>query len=240
MLRAFAAGFLAEFARLRVVVTTRWRERGLRGFVLTAVVASAIVVAWLLDHTTARTVVTACCDERVGGPLSSALIRLPGSLVAPAPMLPVWGSVIQVLLAFGLAEAAVGIFRTTAVVATAQVIATLAGRYFVWYAPVALGGLATSWRTAVDTGPSAATVGLAVYLAIVLGCPRIGGVVIALVAVAVTVAPGSALAWREHLVAIMVGAACAGVQLLAYRWSARGARLDVDAGGLRSEASIRG
>jgi hypothetical protein len=240
MLRAFTAGFLAEFARLRGVVTTRWRERGVGGFVLTAVVAAAIVVAWLLDHTTARTVVTACCGERIGGPLSTAFVRLPGSLVAPAPMLPVWGSVIQVLLAFGLAEAAVGMLRTVAVVAAAQVLATLAGRWFVWSAPVALGGLPVSWRTAIDTGPSAATVGLAVYLAIVLGCPRIGAVVIAVVAVAVTVAPGSALAWREHLVAIMVGAACAGVQLLAYRWSARRARPEVDAGGLRREASIRG
>jgi hypothetical protein len=240
MLRAFAAGFLAEFARLRVVVTTRWRERGLRGFALTAVVASAVVVAWFLDHTAARTVVTACCGERVGGSLGSAFIRLPGSLVAPAPMLPVWGSVIQVLLAFGLAEAAVGIFRTTAVVAAAQVIATAAGRYFVWYAPVALGGLASSWRTAIDTGPSAATVGLAVYLAIVLGCPRIGGVVVAVVAVAVTFAAGSELAWREHLVAIMVGAACAGVQLLVYRWSAGRARPEVGASGLRREQSVRG
>jgi hypothetical protein len=240
MLRAFAAGFLAEFARLRVVVTTRWRERGLRGFVLTAVISSAVIAAWLLDHTTARTVVTACCGERVGGHLSTAFIRLPGSLVAPAPMLPVWGSVIQVLLAFGLAEAAVGILRTTAVVATSQIIATLAGRYFVWYAPVALGGLASSWRTAIDTGPSAATVGLAVYLAIVLGCPRIGGVVIAGVAVALVFAPSSALAWREHLVATLVGAACAGVQLLAYRLSARRALPEVDVGGLVREQRVRG
>lgn len=240
MRRAFAAGLLAEFARLRVVVTTRWRERGLRGFVLTAVVAAAVVVAWLLDHTTARTLVTTCCGERVGGPWSTAFIRLPGSLVAPAPRLPVWGSVIQVLLAFGLAEAAVGVFRTAAVVATSQIIATLAGRYFVWYAPVALGGLASSWRTAIDTGPSAATVGLAVYLAIVLGCPRIGGVVVAGIAVAVVLAPGSALAWREHLVAILVGAACAGVQLLAYRWSARRARPVIDTGGLVREQRVRG
>lgn len=239
MLRAFAAGFLAEFARLRVVVTTRWRERGVRGFALAACVAAAVVVAWLLDHTTARTLVAACCGERVGGSMSAAVIRLPGSLVAPAPMLPVWGSVIQVLLAFGLAEAAVGIFRTTAVVAASQIIATLAGRYFVWYAPVALGGLATSWRTAIDTGPSAATVGLAVYLAIVLGCPRIGGVVVTAVVVAIAFAARSDLAGREHLVAILVGAGCAGVQLLAYRWSARQARPEVDTGGLRQEASVR-
>jgi hypothetical protein len=239
MFGAFAAAFVAEFARLRLVVITRWGARGIRGFALTAVISAAVVVAWLLDHTSAHPVVTSCCGERVGGSLSSALIRLPGSLVAPAPMLPVWGSLIQVLLAFGLAEAAVGAFRTTAVVGASQVVATLAGRYFVWYAPVALGGLPASWRTAVDTGPSAATVGLAVYLAIVLGCPRIGGVVIAGIAVAVVFAPSSELAWREHLVAILVGVACAGVQLLAYRWSARRARPDIDASGHVREQSIR-
>jgi hypothetical protein len=239
MLRDFAAGFVAEFARLRLVVITRWRERGLRGFALTAAMSIAVVVAWVLDHTSSHAVVTACCGERVGGPLSSALIRLPGSLVAPAPLLPVWGSVIQILLAFGLAEAAVGAFRTTAVVAASQVVATLAGRYFVWYAPVALGGLPVSWRTAIDTGPSASTVGLAVYLAIVLGCPWIGSVVIGGIAVAVVFAPGSALAWREHLVAVLVGAACAGVQLLAYQWSARRARPEVDTS-LRRDLTVRG
>ena len=240
MLREFAAAFVAEFARLRLVVLSHWRERGIRGFALTAAMSVAVVVAWLLDHSSAHAVVTSCCGERVGGPVSSALLRLPGSLVAPAPMLPVWGSVIQVILAFGLAEAAVGAWRTAGVVLSSQIIATLAGRYFVWYAPVALGGLPTSWRTALDTGPSAATVGLAVYLAIVLGCPRVGSVVIAGIAVAVVFAPSSALAWREHLVAMLVGAACAGVQLLAYRWSARHARPEVDAGGLRREAGVRG
>lgn len=240
MLKAFTAGFLAEFTRLRIVVMTRWRERGVRGFVFTAVVVGAIVAAWMLDHTTARTVVSACCGEQVGAPFGSALLRLPGSLVAPAPMLPVWGSVIQVLLAFGLAEAAVGTFRTVGVAATSHVLATLAGRYFVWYAPVALGGLASSWRTALDTGPSAATVGLAVYLAIVLGCPRIGGAVVAVTVVAVALAARSDLAGREHLVAILVGAACAGVQLLVYRWTARRALPDIDAGRLNSEQRVRG
>lgn len=239
MFKAFAAGLLEEFGRLRALVTTRWRERGLRGFALTALVSAAVIVAWLLDRTSSHHVVTACCGERVGGSLSSALLRLPGSLVAPAPLLPVWGSLIQVVLAFGLAEAAVGALRTTAVVGVSQVLATLGGRFFVWSAPVALGGLPSSWRTAIDTGPSAATVGLAVYLAIVLGCPRIGAVVIAGIAVAVVFAPASALAWREHLVAIMVGVACAGVQLFAYRWSARRALPEIDAGGLLREQSVR-
>jgi hypothetical protein len=62
--------------------------------------------------------------------------------------------------------------------------------------------------------------------------------VIAGIAVAVVFAPGSALAWREHLVAITVGAACAGIQLLAYRWSARRA-VELDAGDLVPEQTVR-
>jgi hypothetical protein len=217
----FASGLRAEVGRLELVVARRWAARGVWGYWLTAVVAVLIVVMWALDHTTARTFVAACCGERVGSPMRVALLKLPGSLVAPAAMLPVWGSVVQVVLAFGLAEAAVGVLRTVTVAATSHIVATMAGRYLVWYAPVALGGLPPVWRTAVDTGPSAATVGLAVYLAIVLGCGRLGGAVIAAVVIAIGLAARSDLAGREHLVAMLVGAACAAVQLLAYRWSAR-------------------
>jgi hypothetical protein len=221
MRQGFASGLRAEVGRLRLVVVRRWAARGVMGYLLTVGIAALIVLMWALDHTSARTFVATCCGERVGAPVRVALLKLPGSLVAPAAMLPVWGSVVQVVMAFGLAEAAVGALRTLAVAATSHVAATMAGRYFVWYAPVALGGLAPSWRSALDTGPSAATVGVAVYLAIVLGCGRIGGALI--VAIAITFAARSDLAGREHLVAMVVGASCAGVQLLAYRWSARSA-----------------
>jgi hypothetical protein len=148
--------------------------------------------------------VAVCCGERVDAPLGISLLRLPGSVVAPA-LLPVWGSVAQVLVAFGIAEAAGGARRTLTVAALAHGIGTLAGRYFVWYAPAFVGGLPTSWRYALDTGPSAATCGLAVYVAIVLGCPRLGGLTVIAVVAAFTLHPD--LAGREHLVALAVGAA---------------------------------
>ena len=218
MRQGFAAGLLAEFGRLRLVVTRRWREHGAAGFAPDLAVVTRHRFVWVLDHTRAHHVVTACCGERVGAPITAALLRLPGSLVAPAALLPVWGSLIQVVLAFGLAEAAVGALRTDRrgnVPGSGD-----AGRPLLRLVRTRrAGGLPTSWRTAIDTGPSAATVGLAVYLAIVLGCPRIGAVVI--LAIAITFAARSDLAGREHLVAIIVGAACAAVQLLAYRWSAR-------------------
>jgi hypothetical protein len=197
----------------------------MRGYLLTMIMAALAVLAWMLDHTAAQSVVAACCGERVDAPIGAALLRLPGSLVAPAPMLPVWGSLVQVVVAFGLAEAAVGARRTLVVASFAHIVATLAGRYFVWYAPAAFGVLPPSWRSALDTGPSAATIGLAAYLAIVLGCGRLG----ALVALAVGAAfvARNDLAGREHLVAIAIGSACAAAQLLVYRLSARSASEDM-------------
>lgn len=212
-------GLGSEVSRVRAAVSRHWVERGIRSYLLTAVIASAIVLAWWADHTAGRSVVAVCCGERVDAPLGISLLRLPGSMVAPAALLPVWGSVAQVLVAFGIAEAAVGARRTLTVAALAHGIGTLAGRYFVWYAPAFLGGLPTSWRYALDTGPSAATCGLAVYVAIVVGCPRLGGLTVIAVVAAFTLHPD--LAGREHLVALAVGAPAAGVQLLMFRRDAR-------------------
>jgi hypothetical protein len=58
-----------------------------------------------------------------------------------------------------------------------------------------------------------------VYVAIVLGCPRLGGLTVIAVVAAFTLHPD--LAGREHLVALAVGAAAAGVQLLMFRRDAR-------------------
>jgi hypothetical protein len=217
-MRGYVAGLAAEFGQLGSTVVRRWRVRGFAGFALTMGIAAAILVAWALDHTSARTVVTACCGVRVDDPIGVAMLRLPGSLIAPASMLPVWGSVVQAVIAFGLAEAAVGLRTTVLVAASAHLIATLAGRCFVWYAPAAVGGLPPSWRTALDTGPSAATVGLAVYLALLLGCRRTGLIVLAMVAVIFATTPD--LAGREHLVAMVVGAVCAAIHLRSFRRAA--------------------
>lgn len=217
--RSLGYGLASEVSRIRDTVRRRWVERGARGYLITAVIASAIVLIWWADHTAGRSVVAGCCGERLNAPIGVSLLRLPGSLLAPAALLPVWGSVMQVLLAFGIAEAAVGARRTLTVAGLAHAIGTLAGRYFVWYAPASLGGLPTSWRYALDTGPSAATCGLAVYVAAVVGCPRLGGLVVLGVLTAFALHPD--LAGREHIVALVVGAAAAAVQLLIFRRATR-------------------
>ncbi|MDQ1484841.1 MAG: hypothetical protein QOJ62_534, partial [Actinomycetota bacterium] len=128
--RSLASGLWAEIRRLLDVLRRAWRERGYRAFLFTGVIAIVIVVAWAVDHTSARTAVAWCCGERVGEPLRTGLLRLPGSMVVPSPMLPVWGSLAQVILAFGLSEAAVGRSRTAGVAVVANLAATLAGRVF--------------------------------------------------------------------------------------------------------------
>jgi hypothetical protein len=207
-----------EVGRVLACLERRWAERGIRGYLLTIVVASAILLMWWADRTTGRSVVAACCGERVDAPIGISLLRLPGSLVAPAALLPVWGSVLQVALAFGIGEAVIGTRRTVTVAALAHVLGTLAGRYFVWYAPSALGGLPRSWRYALDTGPSAATCGLAIYTAIVLRCPRLGGLLVAAVVGAFALHPD--LAGREHMVALAVGTIAACVSLRIQRKAA--------------------
>lgn len=212
-------GLGSEVSRIRSTVGRRWVDRGVRGYLLTTVIASAIVLIWWADHTAGRSVVAMCCGERLDAPIGVSILRLPGSLLAPAALLPVWGSVAQVVLAFGIAEAAVGARRTVVVAGLAHGIGTLAGRYFVWYAPAVLGGLPASWRYALDTGPSAATCGLALYVAVVVGCPRLGSLLAVAVVAAFALHPD--LAGREHIVALVVGAAAAGVQLLLFRSATR-------------------
>lgn len=90
-----------EVDRVLASLGRRWAERGLRGYLLTAVIASAIVLMWWANRTAGRSLVAACCGERVDAPIGVSLLRLPGSLIAPAALLPVWGSVAQVALAFG-------------------------------------------------------------------------------------------------------------------------------------------
>jgi hypothetical protein len=217
--RSVGLALRCEVEQVRAALGRRWAERGIRGYLLTAVIASTIVIAWWADRTVGRSIVAICCGERVDAPLGISMLRLPGSLVAPAALLPVWGSLAQVVLAFGISEATVGARRTLAIAALAHAIGTLAGRYFVWYAPAVLGGLPTSWRYALDTGPSAATCGLALYVAFVLGCPRLGALIVIAVVGAFALHPD--LAGREHIVALAVGATAAGIQLLMFRRAAR-------------------
>ncbi|MEU2514395.1 hypothetical protein [Streptomyces syringium] len=93
-----------------------------------------------------------------------ALLRTPLSLFVPALDLPVWGALAQVLIVFGIAEIALGRWRTLAVAYVATLAGTMYARLAVHIGPDSVFGLPPEAAKVIDTGPSAAVVGLAVYV----------------------------------------------------------------------------
>ncbi|MGW0733262.1 hypothetical protein [Streptomyces sp. NPDC002851] len=137
---------------------------------------------------------------RAEDPLWLALLRTPLSLFVPALDLPVWGALAQILIVFGIAEICLGRWRTLALAYAATLAGTLYARV-----GIALGsdhplGLPASDAQVVDTGPSAAVVGLAVYVALRYRAWFTAFLVVAAMVAEVVVKDN--LAGREHLAAI--------------------------------------
>ncbi|MBF6046961.1 hypothetical protein GO001_17240 [Streptomyces sp. NRRL B-1677] len=93
-----------------------------------------------------------------------ALLRTPLSLFVPALDLPVWGALAQVLLVFGIAEICLGRWRTLAISYVATLAGTMYARLAIHIGPDSVFGLPAEAAKVVDTGPSAAVVGLAVFV----------------------------------------------------------------------------
>ncbi|MFE3582932.1 hypothetical protein [Streptomyces vinaceus] len=137
---------------------------------------------------------------KAADPLWLALLRTPLSLFVPALDLPVWGALAQILLVFGISEICIGWWRTLVI----GYVATLAGTT---YARIGLSlgadhpfGLPVSDRVVNDTGPSAAVVGLAIYVCWRYRAYLTGAIVIAVMIGEVLVKDN--LAGKEHLAAI--------------------------------------
>ncbi|MFD5164202.1 hypothetical protein ACFWMJ_40215 [Streptomyces hawaiiensis] len=137
---------------------------------------------------------------RAEDPLWSALLRTPLSLFVPALDLPVWGALAQILLVFGIAELCLGWWRTLVIAHVATLAGTLYARLGIWLGPDSPLGLPASDRWVVDTGPSAAVVGLAVYLGWRYRAYVTAAAVI--VAMVAEVLLKENLAGKEHLAAI--------------------------------------
>lgn len=198
-------------------VRDRARVRRVWGFALAIVTSAAVLIAYAADHSAAgHAVVTGCCTEQAAYSWWLAILRLPGSLVAPAPMLPVWGSLLQVAAIFALAEAGLGRRLTLMVALSAHLAATMAARVFLWLGPTIFTGLPPRYAHVLDTGPSAATVALVACLAIVLRAPLLGTLVLSTMLSELWVRPD--LAGREHIVALAVGVAWGvGIQVVRRR-----------------------
>ncbi|MFJ9541139.1 hypothetical protein ACIRPX_28270 [Streptomyces sp. NPDC101225] len=179
-------------------------RRGLSALTLAFVAAFGVI----FFHALAQHPAGAVAVRILGGvnadlPLWLALLRTPVSLYVPALDLPVWAGITQLFLAFALAELVLGRTRTLVV----SYATTLAGTLMV-RVMIALGagwgglGLPPGAGRVLDTGPSAAVVGLFTYVAVVRRAPVLfaltsGSMVWESIAV-----PN--LAGREHLIAIGV------------------------------------
>ncbi|MFF0158269.1 hypothetical protein ACFYRY_12165 [Streptomyces sp. NPDC005263] len=160
---------------------------------------------------------------RAADPLWLALLRTPLSLFVPALDLPVWGALAQILLVFGIAEICLGRWRTLALAYAATLAGTLYARLGIRLGPDHPLGLPGSDAYVVDTGPSAAVVGLAVFLGWRYGAyVTAGGVIAAMVA---EVAVRENLAGKEHLAAIVVVLVLCGVSALRHRRATAGSGL---------------
>ncbi|MFF1420182.1 hypothetical protein [Streptomyces sp. NPDC058280] len=145
---------------------------------------------------------------RAVDPFWQVLLRTPLSLFVPALDLPVWGALGQILLVFGIAEICLGRWRTLVIAYVATLAGTVYARIGVALGPGAFLGLPASDAELVDTGPSAAVVGLALYVCWRYHAWRTAVLMIAALLCEVVLKDN--LAGREHLAAtVAVLAACA-------------------------------
>jgi hypothetical protein len=159
---------------------------------------------------------------RAEDPLWLMLPRTPLSLFVPALDLPVWGALAQILLVFGIAEICLGRWRTLVIAYVATLAGTLYARVGVALGPdVFLVGLPASDAGVVDTGPSAAVVGLAVFVGWRHRAYVTAGAVV--VAMVVEVLVKENLAGKEHLAAIAAVLVVCGVAAARQRRSGRSA-----------------
>lgn len=202
-----AAAFVARTLRgewygIVVDPLRQLRRRG-PGSLLLAFVACAGVIFFhaIAQHPAGETAVRILGGVQGDLPLWVALLRTPVSLYVPALDLPVWAGITQLFLAFALAELALGRRRTLLIAYASTVAGTLTVRVMLAMGPGWWGlGLPPEVGHVLDTGPSAAVVGLFTYLAVVRRAPIVffltgGSMVMESIA-----KPN--LAGREHLIAV--------------------------------------
>ena len=177
-------------------------RRGLSGLVLAFVAAFGVIFFHAVaQHPLGRRLVWLLGGVTADLPLWLSLSRTPVSLYVPALDLPVWAGITQLFLAFALAELTLGRGRTLAVAYLTTLAGTMTARVMVALGPGWWGfGLPPQAGRVLDTGPSAAVVGLFTYFAVVRRAP------------VVFVLTGGSMVWeslavpnlagREHLIAV--------------------------------------
>ncbi|CUW27974.1 hypothetical protein TUE45_02704 [Streptomyces reticuli] len=206
--RALARWARTEWGPLYAAVRARLRDRGPAAVPMTlAAVGLTASLHYVQNQPWGFLLVQDLGAVRAEDPLWLALLRTPLSLYVPALDLPVWGALAQILLVFGIAELCLGRWRTLALAYVATLAGTLYARLGITLGAHAPFGLPWTDAQVVDTGPSAAVVGLAVFVGWRYGAYATAGAVTAAMVVEVLVKEN--LAGKEHLAALMaVGALC--------------------------------
>ncbi|MFE1923224.1 hypothetical protein ACFW91_11720 [Streptomyces asoensis] len=178
------------------------RRRGPAALLLAFVACAGVIFFHAIaQHRTGATAVRVLGGVQGDLPLWLALLRTPVSLYVPALDLPVWAGITQLFLAFALAELALGRRRTLLIAYASTLAGTLSARVMMAMGPGRWGlGLPPEIGQVLDTGPSAAVVGLFTYLSVVRRAPVVftltgGSMVLESIA-----KPN--LAGREHLIAV--------------------------------------
>lgn len=191
---------LQEWRNVVVEPFRALRKRGPLGVSLAVLATLAVIGLHEFQQTgTGAGVVRVLSEVRADQPLWLSLLRTPVSVFVPAVDLPAWGGLPRLFLAFALAELLFGRVRTLVVAYAVTLAGTLSARVMIALGPDRLGLPADAAHT-VDTGASAAIVGLFAFTAVARRAP-----VLFLAAVVPTVAGSLAepnLAGREHLVAV--------------------------------------
>ncbi|MBX7548690.1 hypothetical protein [Streptomyces sp. NPDC004232] len=200
-----------EWGLLCVTLRDALLKRRLRAIPMTlSAVGLTALLQWVQNQQWGYQFVQNMGAVRAEDPLWLALLRTPLSLFVPALDLPVWGALAQILLVFGIAEVCIGWWRTLTIAYVATLAGTLYARVGISLGTHAPFGLPWTDAQVVDTGPSAAVVGLAVYVAWRYGAYATAGAVT--VAMVAEVLVKENLAGKEHLAALMaVGTLCLAV-----------------------------
>lgn len=192
----------AEWHGIVVDPVRRLAHRGLSGLVLAFVAAFGVVFFHAVAQRPAgEAVVRIAGGVQADLPLWLALLRTPVSLYVPALDLPVWAGITQLFLAFALAELTLGRGRTLFISYATTLAGTLTVRLMIAIGPGWWGlGLPPETGRILDTGPSAAVVGLFTYLSVVRRAPVVFLLTGGSMVVESVVKPN--LAGREHLIAV--------------------------------------
>jgi hypothetical protein len=137
-------------------------------------------------------------------PIHLILLRLPLSLFAPAPNLPAWGAMLQVLVVFGISEIHIGRWRTLIAAVAVNCLTAVAAHLMVVIGLHLVIGTPQIDAYQLDTGPSTSVVALSVYVALRCRAYLALGITAAAMAGEAIALPN--LAGREHLVALVLGA----------------------------------